>query len=392
MADDLHALKKLTEDPLLAQVESHIPSLSFFHLLDCTRNEIVHSRVIGILFDPRHHREADTALRSFIASIEGELDATQAGLKRKLAKAVSSSWTKLRVRREVFRIDVVIEIFSSVGDFVIGIENKIDADEQRDQVARYQESLDRAYPRHTAVVVFLSPTKRRPSTADATSRVPCVVLGYSAVIAAIQASLDQNTLESAEVRVLQELERHLGEDILGDQQIRKVVRKLWKTHGRALELAIEHRPRMIDVKESYERRLRDRLGGDVDFWYYPSRGELREIQLTLPSWESAGVPVTFMFYAGKGEPPHVRLLIYGKSYERRSRLLREWALNVNLVIGDCLDESFRPVSDWSVWRRVFREDDYPADAVLNERGFDEETAKEAADRVFSLIELLEPHI
>ena len=153
---------------------------------------------------------------------------------------------------------------------------------------------------------------------------------------------------------------------------------------------MEHRPQLVDVQVAYEHRLRDRFGKDAVFSYHPSRGELREIKMWLRPWDTAGLPFVFMLHVRQGEPPRLRLLLWWEDYEHQAAALRNWARRVNPAINNCLDEQFQPSKNWSVWRRVFLEDD--SDTVLLERGFDEETAREAADRVFGIVEMLKPHI
>jgi PD-(D/E)XK nuclease superfamily len=391
VSDDIDLLRLLEADPRFQQLATYVPDLSFFNLTGHTRAEIPHSRVIATLFDPRRHRQAEVGLRVFLEHLA--VDAiVEKSLGRKLLLVASSPWTTVRIRRELFRIDVVIEVLSPAAHLVIGIENKIDAGEQPEQLARYQAALDAAYPDCTAVLVFLAPSRRLPLTAVATSKVTCVALDYTAIIAAVQASLDHAPPSSPDAHVLRDLRRHLKEDILADDETRQIVRELWMKHGRALALALEHRPRIKDVLVAYERRLRERLGKDAEFEHYPTRGELREIKVTLRSWLDAGFPFTFMFYADPGERPQVRLLLWSGSFETRKTALKAWAQRVNKVLGHRLDDTFAPIGEWKAWRRVFREEDYPSDAAVEACNFDDETASEAADRVFRIVDMLHSHI
>ncbi len=384
---DLDVLNALAADPLLEQISKHVPSLSFFHLLGSTRDEVTHSRVIATIFDPRRHRQAEVGLRAFVACIQRELE--EASLEQQLARILSARWTTVRVRREQYRLDITVEICSPAGNAVIGIENKIDAGEGHQQLARYQASLDIGYPHHTALIAFLAPTKRCPSTLDAASRVPCVPLDYSAVVEAIHASLAQAEPGSTDAVVLRELASHLVEEILEDREVRAVAHQLWKAHGRALELAFEHRPRLSDVVDAYEGYLREHFDDELNFTYYPSsRGEVREIMLVLPAWDDAELPFTFDFRVYEGMP-YLRLLLWHECYDES---VSDWARRVNPALGGCLDEALTPVKGWSAWRRVFKEVDHPPETMLEACWFNDDTAREAADRVISIAAMLQPHI
>ena len=100
-----------------------------------------------------------------------------------------------------------------------------------------------------------------------------------------------------------------------------------------------------------------------------------------------------MFYWKEGGPPWVRVLLYENDYQRNARHLQSWAQRVNESTGPELDETFAPMrGEPAEWRRVLREEDHPQNAILEERSFDEETAREAAQRVVTLVELLRPHV
>ena len=45
-----------------------------------------------------------------------------------------------------------------------------------------------------------------------------------------------------------------------------------------------------------------------------------------------------------------------------------------------------------LWHRVLREESYPPSAALKEDAFDEDTVRTAADAVFALVKLVQPHV
>lgn len=66
--------------------------------------------------------------------------------------------------------------------------------------------------------------------------------------------------------------------------MKSLVRELWRVHGRALQLALEHRPRLNDIRDLYVQLMSERYGEDALFYYYPEkRGDLREIKMDLSS-------------------------------------------------------------------------------------------------------------
>jgi hypothetical protein len=114
--------------------------------------------------------------------------------------------------------------------------------------------------------------------------------------------------------------------------------------------------------------------------------------MRLHSWYDAGFPFDFILYVDRDGLPVVRLLLWGESYDTRAASLREWARDVNATDPKLVDEDFPRLRNWWNWRRVFREEDYPPEAVLNEQAFDEATARAAVEAVVRLYDKLRPNI
>jgi hypothetical protein len=95
-----------------------------------------------------------------------------------LKSSADGSLEEIDVRRESMVIDVVVKVSGLGGEAAIGPENRIDASEQDDQIARYQATLEGAYPNSSSVIAFLTPREQEPLTASADSVVPTVSLSY----------------------------------------------------------------------------------------------------------------------------------------------------------------------------------------------------------------------
>jgi hypothetical protein len=242
------------------------------------------------------------------------------------------------------------------------------------------------------LVAFLTPSGREPTTADPHSSVAVVALGYEVVLDAVEVARRSARPGSREESVLGEVAAHLKEDIVGDPEVKALVRELWVTHRRALGLALGQRPRLSDIRERYVSLLRERFGPDIEVGYWPGgRGNLREIKMDIPPWFEKGFPVTFMLHAKERGRPRVRALIWRERYTEHAESLREWALRVNASAGPLIDEDFTPISGWG-WQRVFREEEHPESAVVDEMAFDEGTAEAAVEAVSTLVEMLRPHV
>ena len=153
---------------------------------------------------------------------------------------------------------------------------------------------------------------------------------------------------------------------------------------------MEHRPRLSDIQNDYERRVRERLGEDALLTQHPTRGSVREIKLRLKSWVRAGLPFDFILYADAGDSPSIRVLLWSAAFDERKPSLLAWAKHANERVPDLVDETFAPIANWNCWRRVLVENEYPEGATIQATQFDAETLREAENRLFALIELLRP--
>ncbi len=386
------ALRDLEGDELLSRLDRYVHPFDLVGSLGVGRDEVAHSRLLAALLNPKRHRGAETMLRSLLRDIL-RLRSLDGDTGEHVETILAETWKHVEVQREFKSIDVVVRITSPSRTVVVGIENKIDAGEGEDQLGRYQEALRRAYPKNAALIVFLTPTGRDPATAIPNHAVSAVSAGYDLIVAATEEVLRETESGSRDEHALSEVVAHFKENILSeDTEVKALVRDLWKSHGRALRLAIKHRPRLEDVRDLYEALLRERFGDDNAYIYYwPSRGELREIKMFLHSWTDAGFPFQFILSLNDEGSPLVRLLMWRDSYDEKATFLKKWARTVNASDPALVDSESTKLPHWVGWRRVFSEEDSPPDAVLDNQAFDDATAKEAAEAMVALYEKLESH-
>jgi hypothetical protein len=84
--------------------------------------------------------------------------------------------------------------------------------------------------------------------------------------------------------------------------------------------------------------------------------------------------------------------VWRESFDKNATFLREWARKVKASDPNLIDEDFTKLGNWWGWRRVFLEEESPAEAFLDEQAFDEATAREAVEAVVRHYERLQPHV
>lgn len=134
------------------------PNLNVWKAVKLARSELKHCSFLRWLFDPRDsHYQGDLFLKRFIERFSESFP-------REIPKDELSS---CKVKSEDFypgvgRVDISITGRS----FIIIIEAKIDADEQKGQMDRY-EQLKSQNSHKNVVIVFLTKDGREPDTGDA---------------------------------------------------------------------------------------------------------------------------------------------------------------------------------------------------------------------------------
>lgn len=405
---DLEILDRLEQDPAFLKLRDYVPPLSIIRALGKERDELTHSDLVALLFDPERNRTAHVALKHFLSDVRAALDSLETKeeegherLLRVLTTLDSEDRTSVRVHRELFFIDIVLEIKAGNEKLVLAIENKIDALERKRQIADYQDTLLTKYPSRDGIIVFLTPEGRPPGSATS-SNVPCVSLGYDSVQSVIRRAQQTPALGARDWIALEELARHIKEEIMGEgeQRIRDRVRELWQNHRRAMRLLVEHQPRLRDVFPLFEGRVQEKLPGDWKIWTYPrTRREIDEIKVTPKSW-LPDYPFTFVFHTKdevgeQGGRPRLRLLIAKHKFSDREDELRDWATRANESLGEQgieVDPDFPSIRGWPYWRRVLKEDDYPEGANLEEPVPVDETVDEVIRRIDQLYNVLDEHI
>ena len=139
------------------------PNLNVWEAVNIARSELKHCSFLRWLLDPKgSHYQGDLFLKRFIErfgeSFPGEIP--------------KDELSSCKVKSEDFyhgvgRVDISITGRS----FIIIIEAKIDAGEQEEQIARY-EQLKSQYSHKNVVIVFLTKDGRKPTSGKPHLRIP----------------------------------------------------------------------------------------------------------------------------------------------------------------------------------------------------------------------------
>jgi hypothetical protein len=162
-----------------------------FSALGVTRKEVIQSRFLAYLLDPNeHHIQSSIFLDAFLMKIG-------------LPKISKEQNNRVRVATEhstgegLGRMDIVL---FCQPDWLVVIENKVDAGEAEQQLPRYAKWLDKQPGYEFKKLIFLTPTGHESVTAKAGD---CVQLSYLDLAEAFAPRLNQIKAESVRFVVAQ---------------------------------------------------------------------------------------------------------------------------------------------------------------------------------------------
>ena len=232
----------------LDRLEDLLGEFNLFEACGATRVELRHSNFLRFLLDPgENHGLGEYFLkvlmkRCLVGVIGSDVSAIGIDV-ADLSDAVAE--------RERWSIDILVH--SERCKLAIAFENKIDSAEHSNQLVRYRETVQREFPGYRRVLIYLTPDGDEPS--DPIQWLP---LSYRALIDAVHMVLEtrRSTLGSAVITTLEHYETMVGRHIVGESEIAKLCRQIYRQHKDALDLIFEHKPDLqMDLKAVLEEEI-----------------------------------------------------------------------------------------------------------------------------------------
>lgn len=372
MSDDVvKALEAFVLDnPELERLEAMLDEFNPFVAMGWTRQEIRHSAFLRWALDPREtHGLGSYFLRQFL-----KMAASMAGRQEGMPTVVQlDSWayTGTTVQAEWRNIDLLIH--DDALRLVCVIENKVDSSEHGDQLRRYREIVDQAYPGYRKLFIYLTVDGEEPSDA-----------AYTSCSHAQVATLLEDTLKRRQDQLNEEVARFMTSyvemvrrNIVEDSEIQRICEQIYQTHRKALDVLFEYRPDRRSEIRDYLISLIDAHPNLVKD--HCTKGYVRFLPQAWDALPKAGkgwVPSNRMVLCEVGQSAEALWLkiLIGPGDEDLRRALVERVQQ----LGDVFNRSSRRVYPqfWSfhlenwVKKKVFEEDDLEKVKSLIREGFD----------------------
>lgn len=226
--DRKHLEQFVVHNDDLQELEARIGKFNIFDALGITRAEIRHSNFLAFILDPAEsHGQGQRFLKALLMDLFR--DAPQSFP----VSAIDIDGTDLRgveVRREWKLLDLLIT--SKEPRFAVVIENKVDAQEHSNQLARYRRVMQEHFSDTPTMFVFLTATGQEAS--DAVWK----AYSYQALYEVLRRarSTHQGAIGGDVLVFLDHYLGLLGTRFMNDDVIDQLCRRIYKNHRHALQL------------------------------------------------------------------------------------------------------------------------------------------------------------
>ena len=238
-------------DPIIEELELKLKAPNIFYILKSKSAEIRHSNFLAWLLNPKgNHGLNDLFLKKFLKNIfsyqeygwmdEFTIDTIELGA--------------TEVKREWQHIDILI----ICTDFVVCIENKILSTEHSNQLTKYRKKVEKYYKDYNHAYVYLTPSGEPPKKKE--DRELYSVYSYYDISNSIKTILNiySKMLNDKVVTYLEDYLTVIKREIMKEDELINLVKKIYATHKDALDFIFENKPdRLVEIFPIFKSKIED---------------------------------------------------------------------------------------------------------------------------------------
>lgn len=281
---DLKALRTLVVDcPELRQLEQLLGRFNLFEVLKLGHHEIRHSNVLAWLLNPdESHGFGDLFLRRWLMRVLHEADADSPDLPDAV-EIDSADLRTVEVRREWNHIDLLLIVTNPGGDrdWVFAVENKVGSSQHSDQLTRYRQAVESAFPNARRGFVFLTVLEEEPED----DSYMCATYAQIATVLDECLAERQGVIAEGPRLVVSHYQDLIRSRFMANSDVADLARKIYAVHAQALDIIFEHRPdNLLLLTEEIEQRLKTYAAANALRVMLTNKGLVRFIP---QSWATA---------------------------------------------------------------------------------------------------------
>jgi len=298
----------VTDNSDLERLEDLLKRFNLFEAIGIVKQELRHSNLLAFLLNPqKNHRLGDAFVKQLLKKALSIGQDTNIPIT--LIDLDIWSLDNIEVRREWKNIDILL--VDEQHHLAVIIENKIDTHEHSNQLQRYYQQVQKHYPKHRIIGLYLTPDGDQPSEDT------YIPIDYSLICAILEnLVVSKETLLDNDLRVMiQHYTQMLRRHIVSDSEIAELCQRIYKKHQQALDLIYEHRPDRQATIWSFCKNL---IKQTIDL--IPDSAPKRYIRFIPKAWDFS------ILREGQGWTSSNRILLFQFNNEPDS-------LNLTLVVG-----------------------------------------------------------
>lgn len=344
-------------------------------------NENAWSRLFAYLFNSKkEHGLKQTALRKWLQLIANSINTVEIFLKQLPSENESEIVTITEWYTETGRrLDILIKFQdqkTGITKAIIGIENKVDSDEQSEQISDYQKSLIKHFAKKPTLIFLLTPDGRQPHTSNFNKDCPCISYSYNSIIQVCD-YLKPNANEQL-LTFLSVLENHIRKLIKlnkMESSIRETIHKLYENpkYNNAIKLISQYAPNIRYVFEGLREHFKKspkeldiplKKYNDAQSGPYITKVAC-EFQLYFDDFDNLYgedySPRYILHFNGTnpnvGDELYIRLMLYYEPPKRGDRKSKQKLRNEILEIAQ-LPNSMSDKKHWEIWINIWASESY----------------------------------
>lgn len=237
-------LEAIIRDHDFEMIELSLREPNIFRSLSIERMEIRHSNFIAYILDPREsHGLGDVIIRKLFRDIFSDSKVVT----KNIFDADELDLRNIEIRREWRNIDVLIILDQDI----VVIENKVDAVDHADQLKKYKEIAESAFPGKNIHYVYLTPTGNDPlDTAYGKIYINYSYDQLAEIIASIL-KLYGNRISQKICFYLSDYLMTVKRELLMNDELNELAVKVYKAHKAAFDFIIENKPDPAAILNPY---------------------------------------------------------------------------------------------------------------------------------------------
>jgi hypothetical protein len=291
---DLIGIKKLKIEP---------PKLNILKILGSQRDENTYSDILFYLFKSEVGNK-------FIKNILENA---------RIKYPDEINYSKMESLREYHRLDVTI-LFNDI-KYLIGIENKIDAEEREKQIEDYQAKLEKYYSNYSGVFLFLTPDGREPTTNKKNSKFKCYNISYNDLLESLYMVNEFESIKNCINTFIESIEENI---VMNNKDI-DTVYEIWgnKQNRDKLKTLLQNRPTILSIRDKLYEKIDKYLAQNDDGIDHNrcSEHSNTELHMRIKSLNRTNIPVIFLFYdwENKENTPSLRIALWHEDFSTMSK-------------------------------------------------------------------------